>query len=193
MPDPTWTEEYNLQSSPEVNGFTRQLDGSPVVNEVTSGNPSQRRVEIDSTNGDAIFVTSNVPAFDKTVGATLEADVQCTGTGDIGFEITFLDGVCLAMIWQDRITIEFPTGQTIPGAEYEAAGQDNSTNPVKVRLLAKPDGNFECYRDGVLILGPLPYSDAVRSFQRFLWWGEGGGTQKMRGIRYYLGGAVAPG
>lgn len=193
MPDPNWTNEYNTGNTPEANGFTRELNGSPVVTETTSGNPSNRKVEIVSDDGDAIFLTSTVPSLDKTTGATCEVDVQCSGPGDFGFELTFLDAAVLCMIWSDKITVDFPSGSSIPGGELIASGLDNASSEITVRLLIKPDGNFEVYRDGVLILGPAPYSDPTKAFQRVLWWGEGGGTQTVYGLRYYLGGAVAPG
>lgn len=193
MPDPNWTAEYNYGNTPEANGFSRTLYNTPIVTEIISGNPSNRRVEIDSDNGDAVFLTSNIPAFDPTVGATGEVEVSCNGSGDVGFEITMLDMAVGINIWETFIELYHPVGDDgTPGWTEQALGLDNSVLTL-VRVVIDGSRNVSLYRNGSLILGPVVAPIISKPFQRFLWWGEGGGTQEFRNKKFYIGGGVIPG
>ncbi len=191
MPDPSWTAEYNTAQSPESNGFTRQLVNSPIVTEVTSGNPSDRRVEIGSDDGDAIFLTSSIPSLDPTVGVTAEALVSCSGAGDAGFELTFLDAAVLLMVYENSVEVSWPSDGTIPSSGVQVPTDTNTE--ALIRYLFKSDSTVEVYRDSELIIGPVSVSRPSKPFQRVLWWGEGGGTQTFKAFRYWIGGAMAPG
>lgn len=199
MPDPTWTDDYNFGNTPESNGFTRTLTGSPVVTEVTSGNPANRRVEINSDNGDAVFLTASVPSLDDLVGATGEFEAQCTGGGDVGFEITMLGTVILVNVFETFVELYCPAGDdpvAQPTISLEYSGQDNTvTTKWRVTIGPEPDQECHLYRDEVELtpVGGINLNDVTKSFQRVLWWGEGGGTQVLRGMRYYQGGPVVPG
>lgn len=201
MPDPTWTDEYNLQSSPEDNGFGRQLVGIPTIVEQTTGSPANRRVEIQSDLGDVIFTTAAVPSLDEAVGASAEVDVEVTGQGDAGFEFTFLDGAALVNVFSDLVNLSIPQGDDgTPGTELNFAS--NNTVPIRIRLTVDPSRNVRLYR---ALIADLVWSEltnvstppvapvTAKPFQRVLWWGEGGGTQIFRGLRYFTGGPVVPG
>jgi hypothetical protein len=192
MPDPAWTDEYDMGNLPAVNGFTEQDVASPVVTLQTTGNPANRRIEIESSNGDAIFLTSSVPSLDPTVGVTAEAVLSCTGAGDAGFELTFLNAAVLLMVYENSAEVSWPSGPVVPGNSITVATASNAGD-VRWRYLFKPDRNIEVYRDEVLIIGPVPVSDPDKPFQRVLFWGEGGGTQIFREMMYWIGGAMVPG
>jgi hypothetical protein len=186
MPDPIWTAQYNFSQTPEANGFTRQLYNAPVVTLVTTGATANRRVEINSNNGDAIFLTSSVPSLNKTLGTTMQVQVAVSGVGDAGFEMTFLDLYFLVMIYADRIMITIDNGQ--PETEISVAANTATTT---VRATISADNTLRVYRNTVLIhTVVLPTSQ--KPFQRVLWWGEGGGTQTFRQMAYFIAGAVQP-
>jgi hypothetical protein len=194
MPDPNWTAEYNTGNTPEQNGFSRTLYNSPVVTATTSGPPAGRNVEINSDNGDAVFITSQVPSLDPTLGASAEMDVEVVGAGDAGFEMTFLNSAVLVNIFQNSVNVSIPTGDDGTGAsETDVATADNGDAPHTWRYLFDSSRNVSLYRDEVLVVGPIAASTITKPFQRVLWWGEGGGTQTYWGFRYYTGGAVIPG
>lgn len=192
MPDPVWTQQYAFNQSPEGNGFTRQLYNSPVVNEVTGGNPANRRVEIDSTNGDAVFLTSAVPSLDSTVGATIEMTVAVSGNenGNAGFELTFLDRAVLVMIFPNKIGLT--VAQDVGQFDQEIATASNAAD-TEIRVTFDATKALRVYRNDVLIAGPISTQTAVKPFQRVLWWCEAGALATFRVMRYYLGGAVIPG
>ena len=192
MPDPAWTQQYAFNQTPEANGFTRTLYNSPVVTEVTSGNPANRRVEIDSTNGDAVFTTSAVPSLDSSVGATAELQVAVTGAadGDAGVELTFLDRAVLIMVFPDKISIE--VAQDAGAFSQEFATASNGTDTL-VRVTFDNTKALRVYRAGVLLAGPISTTTAVKPFQRVLWWAESGAIATFKIFRYWLGGAMAPG
>lgn len=193
MPDPNWSFEYNFSNGSLNNGFTRTDYGTPVVDEITSGNPSNRRIEINSDNGDAVYRTTDIPSFDTSNGATGEFDVSCFGTGICGFEITFLDQVILAQVYQSKISIYSPNGDNATGEfEIEVDTPDN-TVVTKFRIVVTNSGQVSFYREGVLVAGPQQLPTVTKPFQRFLFWGEGGGTQTLNGVRFYIGGGVIPG
>jgi hypothetical protein len=186
MPDPTWTAEYNTGNSPEENGFTRVLSGSPGVNEVTSGNPANRRVEIDSLDGEAVFIT-NVPSFNASQGATLEADfnfISANG-GNIGAEITFADNAFGATIFENNVefTLNGIGVETVP---VVALGRHTwrMTFLGSMAIL---------YRDEVLVDTVQATQPLSPRIQRALWWVGEGAIGAMHGLRYYTEGAVAPG
>lgn len=188
MPDPVWTAEYDFSSTPEANGFTRVLYNTPTLTLVTSGSPANRRVEVNSDQGSVVFVTSSIPSFDDSVGATGEAGLAVSGTGDAGFEMTFLNRAMLIQIFQSSllVTLAGDTGEQ----NYEFVTGDNTANTLW--RATYQSGQLRVYRAGVLVAGPLTVPVAIKPFQRFLWWGEGGGAQVFRKLVYYVGGAVAP-
>jgi hypothetical protein len=187
MADPVWTQQYALNQTPEQNGFTRTLYGSPTVNTVTGGTPSSRKVEILSTASDScVFSTSNVPAINSSVGITAEIIASCTGAGDAGFECTFLDRYVGVQLYSNKITIVISNGQA--ESVFPTAA---NTADTTVRFTYSPDGTGRVYRNAVLI-SAFAIPAETKPFQRVLWWGEGGGTQVFKALRYYLGGPVAP-
>lgn len=183
--DPVWTATYNFGNTPENNGFTRQVNGG-VVTTVTGGTPANRRVEINSTNGEAIFLTSNVPSLNMNVGATVQMTVAVSGTGNAGVELTFLDRAFGIQVYANRITVAILDGN---GAQ-EVSALANTGDTI-IRATVSPDLTLRVYRNNLLIstktLGPT-----TQPFQRVLWWGEEGGVQIFRQLAYYIGGAVAP-
>ena len=200
MPDPAWTEDYNINNSPEENGFTRILTGSPTILEQTTGNPNDRRLEITSDNGEAVFTTSSVPSLDMTVGATLEAVGLVSGVGDAGFELTFLDLAILVNVMENSVNLSIPPGTDAPGgAGNFVDGQEiviaTAPNNVKTtwRVTIDSARDWRVYRDVVLVAGPIATHFIVKPFQRILFWGEGGGTQSFYDMKYFIGGSVVPG
>jgi hypothetical protein len=185
VPDPTWTSQYNLAQTPEANGFTRTLYDNPVVNAVTGGSPANRRVEINSDAGSCVFVTSAVPSLDGDTGVTAEVVVASSGSGNAGFEVTFLDRAIGVQVYADRITVA--DGLNEPASFPTAANTANTT----VRLTYQ-SGTARVYRNGTLLATLTPPFLGM-PFQRVLWWGEEGGTQVWRALRYWSGGAMAPG
>lgn len=193
MPDPSWTAQYLFNQTPEGNGFTRTLYGTPVVTEVTSGPPADRRLEIQSDNGNAVFLTSDVPSLDSSIGATGEIEVAVSGSGDGGFELTLLDTVIAVNIFQTFVEVYSPNPGGTP--TYETySGQDNSPN-TKWRVTIDPLKKARLYRNDLEItpIGGLQAHTAPKPFQRVLFWGEGGGLAVYKGMRYYQGGAVEAG
>ncbi len=192
MPDPNWTSEYQFNQPPESNGFTRTIYNTPVVTEVTGGNPSDRRVEINSDTGDCVFITSDVPSLDANTGVTLEASVSCTGSGDAGFELTFLDYAVLIMVWEDRVSISMPRGDNgEPSVEQDIPTAANSS-PVLMRFTFDNQRLVRIYRD-LSEIHSFTAHPVTKPFQRVLWWGEGGGVQLFNVLRFWTGGAMPPG
>ena len=200
MPDPAWTKDYNMGNLPEDNGFTGVLTNSPVILFQTTGNPNNRRVEINSDNGDAVFITSSVPSLDMTFGATLEAEGSVSGSGDAGFELTFLDLAILVNVMENSVSLSIPPGTDAPGgAGSFVDGQEiivpTAPNNVRTtwRVTIDPDRDWRVYRGLVLVAGPIATHFIIKPFQRILFWGEEGGVQIFNGMRYFIGGAVEPG
>lgn len=196
MPDPVWTEEYNMGNSPEANGFTRTLQNSPIITENSIGNPANRNVEINSDNGNAIFLTSVVPSLIIPPGATLEAEGSVSGSGDGGFELTFLDCAILVNVFENLVNYSMPSGVDNQGNPVSFIEEDVSTASNNTRIIWRVtiDMNriWNIYRAGVLVAGPISAHFLTKPFQRILWWGEGGGLQTFYSMKYYIGGAVAP-
>lgn len=193
MPDPAWTMQYQWNQPPEGNGFTRRLIGSPVVVETIGGNPASRNVEITSNNGDCVFLTSQVPALDSTVGVTAEMQVAVNGSGDAGFELTLLDTIIMANVFENEVNLYCPTGDGGASGFNLTETTDSNAADTLFRLLIDGSKRASLYRNGVAVWVNVQCPVLTRSFQRVLWWGEGGGTQKFNILRYYAGGAVIPG
>ena len=186
MADPVWTNQYALNQTPEQNGFTRVLYSSPVVNAVTTGTPANRRVEITSSTGDAVFVLSNVPSLDISNGATIETTLSCSGSGDAGFELTFQTTHFGIQVYQNSVTVVVADG--LP--EHTIDTSSNSSDTI-IRATVSSDNTLRVYRAGVLVdTRSMPLDN--HPLPRVLWWGEAGGTQIFRALKYYVGGAVAP-
>ena len=49
------------------------------------------------------------------------------------------------------------------------------------------------YRDGLLVVGPIPTLEHIRPFQRILWWVESDAIASIKAIKFFLGGGVIPG
>lgn len=200
MPDPAWSAEYNMGQTPEQNGFTLDASSNATITLVTSGNPSLRRIEIDTSGGtQGIYRTTQIPALDEDVGVTVEADVEMSAaaSGSAGFELTFLTYAILADVFE---SVEHPDQTVGPGVNINEPGgfdviakTDSFTTARKLRMLFHPNKTVELYFDGTQLIGPTAAMTVVKPFQRVMFWGEGGGTQIFRGFRYYTGGAVAPG
>lgn len=188
--DPNWSAAYNFANSPEQNGFTRVLYGTPTVNTVTSGQAANRRIELGTTGGDCIFLLSSVPSLSLAQGATAEAVVSCSGAGDAGFELTFQGNNAAVQIYTNKITVTVNDGF---GEHVCADGLSNATDTT-VRITITQDtqfGTVRVYRNTALV-ATVPMSPSDQPQPRVLFWGESGGTQIFRQMKYYLGGAVAP-
>lgn len=187
MADPVWSGQYNYAQTPEQNGFTRVLYNAPVITLVTGGTPASRRVEVTSNAGDAVFQTTSVPALSVANGATVQIQVQVSGAGDAGYELTFQQLVFQVQVYANRVTVTVPDGT----GEHQVDSNDNSAATVTVRSTVDATGVLRTYRNTVLIdTRQLPAN--TQPFQRVLWWGEGGGLQTFRQMAYYTGGPVAP-
>jgi hypothetical protein len=180
-----WTAQYDTNKSPEANGFGRKVYSTPVVTEVTSGNPSQQRVEINSNNGSVVFLTSSVPSLNDVTGITIELVCRSGTPGNVGLQCTFLQRAVGLRIYADRIFVD------APGPVAEILTADNSQADISV-WLSYADGFLNLYRNGLLIAGPLAVPAGSKPFQEVLWWGEEGGTQTVRALRYSIGGSFAP-
>ena len=188
MPDPIWTNQYSFSQTPEQNGFTRILYDAPLLTIQTTGPTANRRVEINSDAGSAVFQISNVPSLTTLLGATAEIIAAISGPGNAGIELTFQDRYFGVQVYENRITVAVDDGQ---GPHEVAAGQSNSGNTT-IRVTVSPDFTLRVYRAGVLVdTRALPGTE--KPLPRVLFWGEEGGTQIFRTLRYYIGGPVAPG
>lgn len=190
MADPVWSFQYATTQTPEAQGFTRLFNSGvePVITLVTGGSPANRRIEVNMANGgDVSFITSNIPAFNAAVGFTAEAVCNVSGSGDAGFEARFTTLYAALQIYQDRVFL------------------DRGENSIEVLTAANNadilwrmtfDGtNIRVYRAGVLVIGPVPprvFAVEDRTFQKFQFWAEGGGTVIFKTMKYYIAGAVAP-
>lgn len=193
MPDPNWNKSYNWSLPPENNGFTRVLYREPVVDIITGGNPSTRNVTIVSNSGDCVFITDQVPSFDSNIGVTAEANIYCEGNGDAGFEVTFLDTVISLLVYENHIEFYCPRGDNNEPTIYFSVNTDSNINGALYRLIVNGSKQCAIYRNGVEIIPLTLLNNISKPFQRLLWWGEGGGTQKFDVLQYYAGGAVIPG
>lgn len=190
MPDPAWSYEYNVAKTIEENGFTRTLYRTPIITETTSGNPTERGVHVDSSDGDAVFLTSTIPALDVSAGATLEVVVSVSGPGDAGVELTFLGLAIVCNIYLNQVELSLAGGVQ----EFQFATAINNPD-VTWRLTfegTSNGNNIRIYRDGVLVGGPVPSLALIKPFQRVLWWVEGGAVAKFKSVKFYVGGAVEP-
>jgi len=186
MPDPNWTSQYNFSTTPENNGFTRVLHGSPDINLVMTGQTANRRIEIDSTSGSAVFLLSNVPSLNITQGATVESLVSVNGAGDAGYELTFQGTFFGVQVYQNKITIVVNDGN----GPQEFVTDSNATDTI-VRATVSPSSILNVYRNGVLIATKaMPASSS--QLPRVLFWGEDGGIQTFKSLKFYIGGPVAP-
>lgn len=196
MADPVWTNQYNSSLGPEQGGvFTQNLTYSDpgTVNSVTSGNPSNRRLEIvgNTPSQGALWITSQVPTLDDLVGCTVEVLVQVVSTeiggigANAGFEMTFLNRAIGVQVHQDRITVQLQDGFGL----HEYTGQDNSVQTlVRVTYV---NGQMKLYRNTIL-LDTLTVPVYNNAFQRVLYWGEGQGTVTFRQLKFFTGGVVVP-
>lgn len=194
MPDPNWTQSYNYANSPENNGFTRVLTNSPVISEISSGPPADRRLEIDSNNGAAVFLTSQVPTLDPQIGITAEYRARVSGTGNAGIEATFLNAAVLLMLYADRLELSIPTDRPDNSDRIlvSVSGLNNTVDTV-IRLTFSAARAVTIYRNGTALTGPWTAPTLNKPSQRLLFWGEAGGTQVFTLMRWYQGGPVAPG
>jgi len=193
MPDPAWTQQYNFAQTPENNGFTRQLYNSPVITLTQGGNPANRNVNVDSTAGDAVFLTSSVPSLSSSIGATAEMIVAVSGAaeGDAGIELTFLDRAVLVLVFPNKVSISI-CNDIIGNQESEYPTASNSGDTT-IRVTFDSNKDLRVYRNAILLAGPLSTANCVKPFQRVLWWVETGAIGTFKALRYYLGGAVVPG
>lgn len=189
---PVWTDTYDTALTPEANGYTRLLYGSPAITVVSNGSPGGRHVAIDATNGDAYFLTSTVPTLEAFLGATLEWKVGVVGPGEAGMQLTFLDHATLVDVFADSVTLNACSdvgggyvSQNVPTASNAAA-------TTTFRLTFDMDSQIRLYRNGVLTVGPLTAPQCLKDSQSILWWGESGATATFTSVSYYLGGPVAP-
>jgi len=185
MPDPSWTLVYNFKHTPEWNRFTRNLYGSPIVQE------NSQNLTLDTNNGDVAFVTSDVPSLDMSLGATLEIEASTTLTGDIGAEFTFLDAAFGFRIYLNKVIVDIVSNNWPPYIWREVATADNSS-PTLWRLTIDNTRQLRLYRATVLIVGPESIPVKTCPFQRVLFWGEEGGVQTFTKMAFWLGGAMAP-
>lgn len=189
MADPVWTSQYNTAQTPEGNGFSRTLYNNPTVNIVSSGTPANRRVEIVSNSGACVFETASVPSIDSSIGVTAESLLSCNGTGDAGFELTFLDRFCGINVFANKIILSLPDGSG--GVTEQTFATAANTGDTLIRFTYSPDGTGRIYRAGALVTA-VALPELAKPNQRVLFWGEGGGTQTFKTMKYYLGGPVAP-
>lgn len=190
MADPVWTAQYNYSQTPETNGFSRTLYKTPVVTVVTSGPVANRRVEINSASGDVVFITSNVPSLDPSIGATAEAVVSVTGPGDAGFELTFLTRALMLQVYATGVGLT--VCDDIGGEKHYRVKTAPNNVDTKFRMTLDGSNNVHVYREGSGVIGPVSAEQCEKPFQRVLWWGESSGTQTFKAMKYYIGGAVAP-
>lgn len=196
MPDPVWTSQYSTSNTPENNGYTRRTKNSPTINEVRTGTVSNRRVEINSTNGEAVFETTNAPALNSATGATLEVMLNVSGTdaeSHAGCELTFSNRAVIFQVHPNacRVTI---AGDNGTGQEYDIATAANNSDILwRATYSGTATNQFRLYRAGTLVAGPYNLSTTTKPSARILWWVEAGATATFKAIKTYVGGAVAPG
>lgn len=180
-PPGSWTE-YNFSNTPDQNGFTEQPDTNAVVNIVSTGPQADRRVEITPNGGNKVFITTDSPNLDPSVGATGEISVAVSAPNEFsGFEIRYLNGVinwvCSSEITEINIPGGFPnpdfTGTPIASQVQDVSGQNN-TNQIVFRITVDSSRDVMLYRNGVLLFGPLNLPYIQKPSQTFMWWGEGG-------------------
>lgn len=184
MPDPVWTGQYDLTKSPEAKGFARWSQGDPVVTLVTAGQAANRRVEIQTDAGN-IYIQRAVPSLVRA-GFTLEIEAASVGAGAAGIEVALPELAFSLFVREAAIDVLVCDGQgprSFPTA----------SNAAGCRLRVTFDGTVaRAYRNGVLVVqGNAP--DLPLPWRYVGFFAEGGGTQAFRAVRWYVGGAVAPG
>lgn len=184
-----WTAQYNFGQAPEQQNFTRSVYGATAVVKVNSTGPTANRnltvTESDANSGVA-FLTSSIPSFDATRGATAEATVAVTGAGDAGFEVTFLDHAFGLNIATSGLILD------VDGAPEQVVATASNAGATTFRITIDATATLNVYRAGVRVAGPIALPVVAHPFQRFLFWGESGGAQVFTALAYYIGGAVAP-
>lgn len=191
MPDPVWDWTYSTANTPEVNGFTLTADSvAGAVTAVTSGNPANRRVDIDGSIGNAIYLRTNVPALDSQFGGTFEIEAEFSGgvagQSVLGVEATFQDAGIVLDILPDEIALSFPGGPLV------ITGMANGPRAL-YRLAFTNSRAVSVYKNGAQVGTTEVVGTVVKPARRVLWWGEGPGIKRIWAMRYYLGGGVAPG
>ncbi len=187
-----WTAQYNFTNTPEANGFTRLLVGDGAINLQTTGPPSGRNISVvTGPDGQGVLTTSQIPAFDDSLGATGEAIVSVNGAGDAGFEIDLLHQSIAIQVFQDSLMVTYLTSPTSSANPTFATA--SNTTPTTWRMTISGSRELNVYRNAVLIAGPITLVSVPLPFQKFLWWGEAGGTFVFTEMAYYIGGPVAPG
>ena len=200
MPDPVWTMRYQMNQTPEGNGFTRSFDYTlqAIVTEVTGGSPANRRVELDARAGldcGVVFLTSTVPSLDFTQGATAETIVNVSGdsNGNAGIELTFLSYAVALQVYPGKVKLYAPgDGNPDPSVDVTVPTASNNAD-IKWRITFDTLHQVHIYRDDLLVIGPVVVPIVVKPFQRVLWWAEGGVLTIWRAFRFYVGGAVPAG
>jgi hypothetical protein len=199
MADPTWDDQYDYSKSPEDNGFTRTIykkDKSPtgkdpVVTETKTGPSANRKVEVDSTDGNVIFIAENPSGMDEDTGVTVDAMVSVTGVGHAGVELTFRNTAILIDIWESNVQIYCPKGRsTVPWTHQDIATASNAK--AIFRITYKKSEGVALYRNGLHLFGPTKTPQIPKPYNRILWWGEDGGTQTFHDLKYYFKGVSAP-
>lgn len=188
-----WTFTYNYAHNPTWNRFTQVNYGTPAVNAITSG---QRRVEIvcPTGNDSAVFLTSDVPALDATLGITAEMLVNVSGPekADAGIEATFREFQVAMQIRPNAVQVYCPGNASPDNSVDLVIPTASNAADILWRLTVDNTRNLRVYRAAVLIAGPIAIPDNPRAFQRFLWWAEQGATAVFKTMQFYQGGAVAP-
>jgi len=129
--DPNWTYVYDLAKTPTANNFTQTFSVNPaLVTIVNTGNPANRRVEINSSSGDAIFITSIIPSLDSVTGATAEFNLAISGPGDGGFELTFLNRAFGINVFQDKVLLDVCGDAQASGVFIEVATPSNTVDTL---------------------------------------------------------------
>lgn len=192
MPTPAWTAQYDFTKTPAGNGFTQVNYGNPTLTLNQHGTNQNVTITNPTSADSVVFLTSNVPALDSTVGATCEMIASVTGAGDAGFELGFLNQDVQVLLLANSVLVSVATDGIAGNVNTTVATPSNGT-ATTIRATIDGGANLNVYRNGVLVVGPialLPFSG--HKFQNVLWWGEAGGTQTFTELAYYIGGAVAP-
>lgn len=184
MPDPTWSFEYDFSKTPEQNLLFRTEYSDPALTLFTHG--GNKRLEINSDSGDMIFTTAFQPTFHEPM--TVEILMSVNGAGDGGFEATMAGKAFAIAVTEDDVSVTLPADispytNTIP----------TSSNTTDILWRATYDGSdFRLYRNTSLVEGPESCPNYTYPVQRFLFWGESGGTVVFKKISYSIGTAISP-
>lgn len=192
MPTPAWSWQYNFATTPEANGLTRTSASYPVASAVTTtttGPAAGRKVVVSGSDPSSgmVFLMSSIPALDPSVGATAEATVAVTGSGDLGFEVRFLRYAAGLCVFPSSITLDM-TNPALPHAEIPTGSNAAAT---AFRLTVDPSGVLRVYRAAIL-LGSFQLAATSLPQNSFMWWGEGVMSGTLTALSGYWGGAVAP-